>query len=119
MVALAHRTSGANNSPYCEATAEGHEGFFAKTAPYLVNGIFVVKVAGACVSKGKSPNCTVPNEKGNDNTHAFSSKEEGRGALFGGPKDMVGAMCECGGGGEVACVDKSKWIVFTQTEILF
>jgi hypothetical protein len=32
-------------------------------------------------------------------TYAFSSKEEGSGALFGGPKDMVDVVCGRGGGG--------------------
>jgi hypothetical protein len=46
-------------------------------------------------------------------THAFSSKEEGRGALLGGPRDMVGVICECGGGGGVAWVDEGKQRGFT------
>lgn len=46
-------------------------------------------------------------------TYSFSSKEEGRGALLGGPKDMVGARCKCGGGGGVAWADESKLVIFT------
>lgn len=106
MVALFHGAGGANNGPHCETAAEGHEGLFAKTAPYLVNGIFVVKVASADVSNRGLPDCIFRREM--VGTHAFSSKEEGRGALLGGPKDIVGAICECGGGGGVACVDVSK-----------
>lgn len=48
--------------------------------------------------------------------YAFSSKEEGRGALLGGPNDMAGVVCECGGGGGgggVAWVDEGDWRVFT------
>jgi hypothetical protein len=43
-------------------------------------------------------------------TCALPSKEEGSGALFGGPRDMV--ACGCGGGGGVAWVDGSNCRVF-------
>jgi hypothetical protein len=50
MVALAHRASCADNGPDSKAAAEGHERLFAETAPYLVDGVFVVEIASASVS---------------------------------------------------------------------
>lgn len=59
MVALAHGAGGANNSPYRKAAAEGHEGLFAKTAPYFVNCVFVVEVASVNVSNEGLSGCTM------------------------------------------------------------
>jgi len=52
MVAFAHRAGCANNGPDGEATAKGYEGFFAKPAPYFVDGVFVVEV-GIFVKRGR------------------------------------------------------------------
>jgi hypothetical protein len=48
VVAFAHGAAGAGDSPDGEAAAEGDEGLFAKAPPYLVDGVFVVEVAGGC-----------------------------------------------------------------------
>jgi hypothetical protein len=49
-------------------------------------------------------------------TYAFSSKEEGSGALFGGPRDMMNVVvCGCGGGGGVAWVDENDYRDLTCT----
>ena len=45
VVALAHGAGCANNGPDGEAAAEGYEGLFAQTPPYLVDCVFVVEVA--------------------------------------------------------------------------
>lgn len=50
MVALAHGTGCADDGPDGEAAAEGHEGLFAETAPYLVDGVFIVEVPSVDVS---------------------------------------------------------------------
>lgn len=46
VVALAHGTGCADNGPDGQAAAKGHEGLFAEAAPYLVDCVFVVEVAG-------------------------------------------------------------------------
>jgi hypothetical protein len=45
VVAFTHTAGSADDGPYCEAAAEGNEGLFAESTPYLVEGVFVVKVA--------------------------------------------------------------------------
>jgi len=62
MVAFAHRAGCANNGPDGEATAKGYEGFFAKPAPYFVNGVFVVEVAGSWLVESRICNRVHHNE---------------------------------------------------------
>lgn len=47
MVALAHGAGCTDDGPDCQAAAEGNEGLFADAAPYLVEGVLAVEVAGA------------------------------------------------------------------------
>jgi len=46
VVAFPHRAGCADNGPDGQTAAEGHEGLFAEAAPYLVEGVFIVEVAG-------------------------------------------------------------------------
>jgi hypothetical protein len=46
VVAFAHRAGCADNGPYCEAAAEGDQGFFFEASGYLGPAVFVVEVPG-------------------------------------------------------------------------
>jgi len=46
VVAFPHRAGCADDGPDGQAAAEGNEGLFAEAAPYLVEGVLIVEVAG-------------------------------------------------------------------------